>query len=63
VKRGSGVWVLNVEVLKNEEYVLSIKEIIEKEKENEMYSEDKRIWWENVKYLVKKFIIKYCKLI
>ena len=63
VKRGPGVWVLNVEVLKNEEYVLSIKEIIEKEKENEMYSEDKRIWWENVKYLVKKFTIKYCKLI
>ncbi len=28
-----------------------------------MYTEDKRIWWENVKYLVKKFTITYCKLI
>lgn len=45
VKRGPGVWVLNTEILKNEGYVLSIKEIIEKEKENYMYNEDKRIWW------------------
>ncbi len=63
VQRGPGVWILNTEVLKNEAYVLSIKEIIEKEKGNEMYNEDKRIWWENVKYLVKKFTINYCKLI
>lgn len=41
VQRGPGVWILNTEVLKNEDYVLSIKEIIEKEKGNEMYNEDK----------------------
>nr|BAC82613.1 pol-like protein [Danio rerio] len=61
VKRGPGVWVLNTAVLKNEDYVLSVKEIIQKEKGNEIYNEDKRMWWENVKYLVKKFTIKYCR--
>lgn len=60
MERGLGVWVLNTEVLKNEDYVLSVKEIIQKEKENELYNEDKRLWWENVKYLVKKFTMKYC---
>jgi len=50
-KRGPGVWVLNTDVLKDEQYVLAIKEMIEKEKENVMYVEDKRIWWENVKFL------------
>jgi len=61
-KRGPGVWVLNTDVLKDEQYVLAIKEMIEKEKENVMYVEDKRIWWENVKFLVKKQTIKYCTL-
>jgi exonuclease III len=63
VKRGPGVWVLNTGILKNEDYVLSVQEIITKEKENGMYREDKRIWWENVKYLIKKFSIKYCGII
>lgn len=63
IKRGPGVWILNAEILKREGYVLDIKALIEKEKENGMYIEDKRIWWENVKYLVKKHTIKYCRLI
>lgn len=63
MQRGPGVWILNTQVLKNEDYVTKVKEIIEKEKENEMYEEDKRIWWENVKFLIKKFSIKYCSLI
>jgi len=28
-----------------------------------MYREDERIWRENVKYLIKKFSIKYCEII
>lgn len=61
-KRGPGVWVLNTDILKDEHYVLTIKEMMEEEKENGMYVEDKRIWWENVKFLVKKITIKYCML-
>lgn len=46
-------------MLKNKDYVEVVKGIIEREKENEMYKEDKRIWWENVKFLIKKYSIKY----
>ena len=63
VQRGPGIWVLNTKMLQNEDYVLKVKEIIEEEKQNEMYEEDKRIWWENVKFLIKKFSIKYCSVI
>lgn len=63
IKRGPGVWVLNAEVLKSKGYVLDIKLLIEKEKGNAMYEEDKRIWWENVKHLVKKHTVKLCGLI
>lgn len=28
-----------------------------------MYKEDKRIWWENVKFLIKQFSIKYCSIL
>ncbi len=34
MQRGPGVWILNTEVLKNEDYVSKVKEIMEKEKEN-----------------------------
>lgn len=61
-KRGPGVWVLNTDILKDEHYVSTIKEMMEEEKENGMYVEDKIIWWENVKFLVKKITIKYCML-
>jgi len=63
VQRGPGIWVLNTKMLENEDYILKVKEIIEKERENEIYEENKRIWWENVKFLIKKFSIKYGSII
>ncbi len=36
---------------------------MEKEKENGMYLEDKRLWWQNVKYEIKKKSINYSKLV
>ncbi|KAI2655313.1 hypothetical protein H4Q32_017688 [Labeo rohita] len=48
-ERGPGVWVLNTELLKSESYKLEIENLIEKEKEDGMYVQDKRIWWENLK--------------
>lgn len=62
-ERGPGVWVLNTELLKSESYKSEIEKFIEKEKEDGMYVEDKRIWWENVKYEIKKFSIRYSKTI
>ncbi len=28
-----------------------------------MYREDKRILWENVKYLIRKYTVKYCGIV
>lgn len=61
--KGPGVWILNTELLKNESYKQGIDKIIEEERENGMYWEDKRLWWENVKYEIKKYSIKYSRLI
>ncbi len=63
MQRGPGVWILNAKILKNEDYVSKVKEIIEKEKKNGMYLENKSLWWENVKFLIKNFSFKYCSLI
>ncbi len=46
IKRGPGVWFLNVGVLKRDSYLQDIKELIENEKQNGMFVEDKRMWWE-----------------
>ncbi len=52
-KRGPGVWILNTGLLSNENYRMGIEELLEKDKEDGMYLEDKRLWWQNVKYEIK----------
>ncbi len=42
---------------------MKIEEIITNERGNGMYEEDKRVWWDNVKYEIKKYSIKYSSLI
>jgi exonuclease III len=44
-KRGPGVWILNSEILGDENYRKGIEELLGREKEDGMYLEDKRIWW------------------
>ncbi len=61
IKRGPGVWFLNVGVLKRDSYLQDIKELIENEKQNGMFVEDKRMWWENVKFLIKNHTIQFCR--
>ncbi len=53
IERGKGVWVLNAEILKDESYKGKIKQILENSKMNKMYEEEKRIWWDNVKWDIK----------
>ncbi len=62
-KEDPGVWILNSGLLNNENYRREIEELLEKEKEDGMYLEDKRLWWQNVKYEIKKKSINYSKLV
>lgn len=61
--KGPGNWILNTGILREESYKMGIVNLLEKERKDGMYLEDKRIWWENVKYEIKKFSIKYSKCV
>lgn len=61
--KGPGVWILNTDVLKNESFKKEIENILDERKKDLMYMEDKRQWWENVKYRIKKYSINYCNLL
>lgn len=55
IERGPGLWILNNTLLNNEDYVKRVKEMIIVEKESELYTRDIVIWWDNLKYKIKKF--------
>lgn len=58
-ERGPGVWVLNSGILKKNYYRMGVERLIENREENKMYKEDKRIWWDNIKYDIKNYSIEY----
>lgn len=63
VKRGPGLWVLNVDLLKERGFKERIEDLIKEEQKNQMYKEDKRIWWDNVKYGIGKYASDFSKLV
>lgn len=58
VERGKGIWCLNNELLKDENYKFAVEAIIKNERGKGMFEEDKRVWWDNVKYEIKKVFIE-----
>lgn len=63
VKRGLGIWMLNTEILKDENFKEQIEVLIKKEQGNLMYKDEKRIWWDNLKYDIGKCAREYSKII
>jgi hypothetical protein len=55
VEKGPGLWVLNNTVLSNEIYVKRVKEIIADSVYCEMYDNEPLIWWDNLKYQIKRY--------
>ncbi|CAC5395162.1 unnamed protein product [Mytilus coruscus] len=55
IERGPGLWVLNNTLLFNEEYVQRVKDIISQEKESELFHRDLLVWWDNLKYRIKRY--------
>lgn len=62
LERGKGIWCLNNELLKDENYKLAVEAIITNERGKGMFEEDKRVWWDNVKYEIKKYSLRYSRL-
>lgn len=59
--RGPGVWVLNNQVLAEQEYRNKVVEIINRERECPLYKSEPLIWWDNLKYRIKKYSQLYCQ--
>lgn len=55
VERGPGVWILNNTLLDNEDFITNIYSIIEEGKKCPLFEENTLIWWDNLKYKIKKY--------
>ncbi|CAC5397685.1 unnamed protein product [Mytilus coruscus] len=55
VERGPGIWVLNNTVLSNVNYVKRVKEIIVESMNCSLYDSEPLIWWDNLKYRIKRY--------
>ena len=54
IERGPGIWVLNNSLLSNEEYVKRVRDIISEAVECKLYTTEPLVWWDNLKYKIKK---------
>ncbi len=55
MKRGPGLWILNTGLLKEISFKEGIEKLIKEEQKNQLYKEDKRIWWDNAKYRIREY--------
>ena len=61
VQKGPGLWILNNTYLQDEKYVQKVKQIIENETKSDLYDSYVTIWWDNLKYKIKKYSQSYGK--
>lgn len=59
--RGPGVWILNNQILTELEYRNKIVDIIVRERQCPLYNSEPLVWWDNLKYRIKKFSQLYCQ--
>lgn len=62
MKRGPGLWILNTEFLKEISFKEGVEEVIKEEQKDQLYKEDKRIWWDNVKYRIGNYAKNFGKM-
>lgn len=55
VERGPGLWIFNNTLLSDDTYIQNVKTIIEEEKSCPLYQSDILIWWDNLKFKIKKY--------
>ena len=60
VERGPGIWLLNTEILKDNVYKMEVGEmILSSIKEMGDYGDSLGVWWDNLKYEIKKYSIGF----
>lgn len=55
VERGQGMWIMNNSFLQIEKYVTKIIDIFNREKQSILHNTEPLIYWDNVKYKIKKY--------
>lgn len=58
-ERGPGVWIHNNLLLNDEYYVNKVQEVIENEKQCILFEQSILVWWDNLKYKIKKLSQSY----
>lgn len=61
VERGSGIWVFNTELLKNDCYKMEVENIIINSINKLLYEEAMCVWRDNFKVKIKLFTIKHAR--
>lgn len=59
IEKGPGLWIMNNSHLNDEDYTEQIKELILREKNNILKAENPLLWWDNLKYFIRKASQKY----
>lgn len=59
VERGPGVWVFNNQFLLEDRFCNIITDLVRRETEDMLYDHDRLVWWDNVKFKIKKLCQKY----
>lgn len=54
IEKGPGVWIFNNQFLKDTIFKQEIKQIIEREKKCSLYNTEFTVWWDNLKYKIRK---------
>lgn len=54
IERGPGLWVLNNSFLHEDDYIDTITKLIQNAKVDEMYTTEPLLWWDNLKYKIKR---------
>lgn len=61
IETGPGLWIMNNTYLCDTQYQIQIRELIESKIEMSLKTEAPLIWWDNLKYYIKKLSMKYAK--
>jgi len=62
MERGPGVWIFNNQFLQEENFKKEIRCLIEKEKTDILFDREFIIWWDNIKYKIRKKCQIYGKI-
>lgn len=60
-ERGPGIWIHNNSLLDEKEYIENINMLIETEKQCRLYGSNLLTWWDNLKFKIKQYSIRYSR--